>query len=101
MLLLTDAKPYRAGKNPNYVSKDKHCTHIGNNVNASYVEQYKVDGEVFPAGSGPERCDFLLLNENARTAYYIELKNDVIKLILFVLDPSICDSACFSGGDTI
>ena len=55
MLLLTEAKPYRAGKNPNYVSKDKHCTHIGNNVNASYVEQYKVDGEVFPVGSGPER----------------------------------------------
>lgn len=78
MLLLTDAKPYRAGKNPNYVSKDKHCTHIGNNVNASYVEQYKVDGEVFPAGSGPERCDFLLLNENARTAYYIELKGSSI-----------------------
>lgn len=78
MLLLTDAKPYRAGKNPNYVSKDKHCTHIGNNVNASYVEQYKVDGEVFPAGSGPEKCDFLLLNENARTAYYIELKGSSI-----------------------
>lgn len=47
MLLLTGAKPYRAGKKPNYVSKDKHCTHIGNNVNASYVEQYKVDGEFF------------------------------------------------------
>lgn len=28
-------------------------------------------------------------------------QNDVIKLILFVLDPSRCDSACFSGGDTI
>ena len=78
MLLLTEAKPYRAGKNPNYVSKDKHCTHIGNNVNACYVEQYKVDGEVFPVGSGPERCDFLLLNENARTAYYIVLKGSSI-----------------------
>lgn len=78
MSLLIDATPCCDGRQPNYVSKEKQCTHIGKNVNASHVEQYKVDGEVFPAGSGPERCDFLLLNEDAQTAYYIELKGSSI-----------------------
>ena len=84
MSLLKDATPCCDGRKPKYVSEENHCTHIGKNVNASHVEQYRVDGEVFPAGSSPERCDFLLLNEDAHTAYYIELKgggSDIPKAI--------------------
>lgn len=89
MSLLADAKPYRSGKNKNYVSKEKNCTHLGNNVDLNYVEQYKVDGQVFPTGSGPERCDFLLLNEDKQTAYYIELKGTSIPKAIQQLNTSV------------
>ena len=89
MSLLADAKPYRTGRNKSYVSKENNCIHIGNNVNLSYVEQYKVDGEVFQVGSGPERCDFLLLNEDAKTAYYIELKGSSIPKAIRQLENSV------------
>ena len=82
MSLLIGATPCCDGRKPKYTSEENHCTHIGKNVNACHVEQYKVDGEVFLAGSDQERCDFLLLNEDAHTAYYIELKgSDIPKAI--------------------
>jgi len=57
------------------VSKDdRHgYKHIAHNHGSS-VRQYKMDGEVLPKGEIPERCDFLLINDDACTAYYIELK---------------------------
>lgn len=57
------------------VSKDDghDWKHIGHNKN-SRVRHFKIDGEVLPRGKGPERCDFLLLNDTAKTAYFIELK---------------------------
>ena len=40
-----------------------------------------MDGEVFN-GPGEERCDYLLLNDEAATSYYIELKgSDLPKAI--------------------
>lgn len=89
MPLLADAKPYRAGKYKTYVSSENRCAHLGNNVDLNYVEQYKVDGQVFPAGSGPERCDFLLLNEDKQTAYYIELKGTSIPKSIEQLNSSV------------
>lgn len=89
MPLLADAKPYRAGKNKTYVSSENSCTHLGNNIDLNYVEQYKVDGQVFPTGSGPERCDFLLLNEDKQTAYYIELKGTSIPKSIQQLNTSV------------
>ncbi|MCL2015104.1 MAG: hypothetical protein FWG68_02525 [Defluviitaleaceae bacterium] len=38
----------------------------------AYVTQYKIDGCVIKSGL---RCDFLVMNEDKRTAYLIELKN--------------------------
>lgn len=89
MPLLAGAVPYRAGKNKRYVSSENSCTHVGNNVNLNYVEQYKVDGQVFPAGSGPERCDYLLLNEGTQAAYYIELKGTSIPKAIQQLNNSV------------
>ena len=54
------------------VSKDRgESQHIGQNIERSYVTHYQIDGVVVTQGS---RCDFLLLNEDAKTAYLIELK---------------------------
>jgi len=61
------------------ISKDKHNRqkHVGNNVRKAYVTHYKIDGVVITTG---ERCDYLLLNEETRTAYLIELKgSDLVK----------------------
>lgn len=42
----------------------------------------KVDGEIFKKGAAEEKCDYLLLNDDAHKAYYIELKgSDIPKAI--------------------
>lgn len=61
------------------VSKDKGNPqyHRGINAGKQYVTHYKIDGVVIKAGS---RCDYLLMNEEARIAYLIELKgSDLVK----------------------
>ena len=61
------------------VSKDKGNPqyHKGNNSNRVYVTHYKIDGIVLTKGS---RCDYLLINEELRIAYLIELKgSDLVK----------------------
>ena len=61
------------------VSKDKgtSCKHIANNTCVAYVTHYKIDGCVITQGI---RCDFLLINEETKIAYLIELKgSDLIK----------------------
>lgn len=61
------------------VSKDKGNSqyHRGINTKGAYVTHYKVDGIVIRTGS---RCDYLLINEETRTAYLIELKgSDLVK----------------------
>ena len=46
------------------------------------IRQFKVDGEVVAAGDMSPRCDYLLLNDDAKTSYYIELKgSDLVKAI--------------------
>ena len=34
------------------------------NPDKKAIRQFKVDGEVFPKGHDPERCDWLLLDDN-------------------------------------
>lgn len=61
------------------VSKDKGNPqyHKANNIAKAYVTHYKIDGVVMKTGS---RCDYLLLNEQSRVAYLIELKgSDLVK----------------------
>lgn len=89
MPLLANAQPYRSGNNKTYTSKENNCIHVGNNVDSNYVEQYQVDGQVFPKGTKPNRCDFLLLNEDKQTAYYIELKGTSIPDSIQQLDTSV------------
>lgn len=61
------------------VSKDRGNPqyHKGNNIRKAYVTHYKIDGIVI---KDKERCDYLLLNEETHTAYFIELKgSDLVK----------------------
>ena len=53
---------------------DKHdWRHVAHNAGGR-VRHFKLDGEVLPRGETPERCDFLLLDDDEKTAYFIELK---------------------------
>ena len=58
------------------VSKDSGHPqrHIANNVNLNYVTHYRIDGVVIKDGN---RCDYLLMNEDTRFAYLIELKEAI------------------------
>lgn len=66
--------PYREGRHSKFTSSENNCTHIGINENRNKVRQFKVDGEVIQANEPISRCDYLLLNDEKRTSYYIELK---------------------------
>lgn len=61
------------------VSRDKGSPryHKGVNKESSAVTHYKIDGIVIQTGI---RCDFLLINEDKKIAYLIELKgSDLVK----------------------
>lgn len=55
------------------VSRDKgnRQKHIANNRSLAYVTHYQIDGVVIRQGN---KCDYLLINENTKVAYLIELK---------------------------
>ena len=101
-LSINDFKPYRAGRHAVFTSTENRCTHIGNNTNGHMVRQFKVDGEVVAAGDPSPRCDYLLLNDESRTSYYIELKgSDLVKAIeqientVSMISPSISEYTVF------
>ena len=62
-------------RDDNEKSIGKKCEHRANNKNQSLVRQYKVDGSIFIDG---KKCDFLVLNDEKKNAYLIELKRSRI-----------------------
>lgn len=56
-------------------SSGKKCEHRALNKNQSLVRQYKIDGNIFVEG---KKCDFLVLNDDRKDAYLIELKRSKI-----------------------
>lgn len=77
MAELNDRGLLREGEYPEFVSSENGCKHIGKNY-GNHIRHYRVDGGIFPSGATPERCDYLLLNDTKKTAYYIELKGSDI-----------------------
>ena len=55
----------------------------------AYIRQFKVDGEIFKKGAAEEKCDYLLLNDDAHKAYYIELKGSDIPIRTFRVRPQL------------
>lgn len=62
------------------VSQDREsrnpCKHVAVNKNRSHVAQYQLDGQVFTGHE--QRCDFLVMNQDKKSAYLIELKGSNI-----------------------
>ena len=78
MTNINNYAPYHAGTYPSFVSSENGCKHEAKNPSRKVVRQFMVDGGVFPKGSGPLRCDWLILNDTDQHAYYIELKGSDI-----------------------
>lgn len=76
-------EPYREGKHAVFTSSENNCKHIAHNNCGHYVRQFKIDGKVISkTDTTTERCDYLLVNDTRKDAYYIELKgSDLIKAI--------------------
>ena len=55
--------------------KGGKCEHRALNKSQSLVRQYKVDGNILVDG---KKCDFLVLNDDKKDAYLIELKRSRI-----------------------
>lgn len=96
MMNINDCTPWREGEYAQFSSSENRCTHIANNPQQKYIRQFKVDGEVFPCGTDPKRCDYLLLDDTGQQSYYIELKgSDVLTAIaqiettISLISPSI------------
>ena len=51
--------------------KGESRKHQAENINRNLVSRYIIDGNVIKKGN---KCDFLVMNEVKRTAYFIELK---------------------------
>ncbi len=88
MTMLDHRGLLKEGTFPRFVSKENGCEHIGIN-HGSHIRHYKVDGGIFPSGTKPGRCDFLLLNDTKKTAYYIELKGSDIPKAIEQVDRSV------------
>lgn len=61
------------------VSRDKGNPqyHKATNTAKAHVTHYQIDGVVIKSG---DRCDYLLMNEDKKVAYLIELKgSDLVK----------------------
>ena len=79
---INDYTPRRSGTYAEFVSSENGCKHIGRNVSRHEIRQFKIDGEVITKNADTARCDYLLLNDEAKRAYYIELKgSDLEKAI--------------------
>ena len=74
MAKLREYSPFRQGRHRSFISPEQHCRHIANNPAENMVRQFRVDGGMVSKTSPEPRCDFLLLNDDKETAYYIELK---------------------------
>lgn len=79
-----DLKNYTSGcaeKQKIIVSRDKgHSNkHIAHNNSDRKVRHFLVDGGILPKGQDPDRCDYLLLVDDATPpiAYFIELKGSL------------------------
>lgn len=78
---INNYSPSQEGTYPIFVSEENNCKHIANNIHRAKIRKYKIDGDVFKrSDTSVERCDYLLLNDAAKTSYYIELKGtDILK----------------------
>ena len=86
---INDYTPRRSGTYAEFVSSENGCKHIGRNVSGHEIRQFKSDGEVIAKNADTVRCDYLLLNDEAKRAYYIELKGSDLEKAIQQIDATV------------
>ena len=86
---INDYPPLRAGKLSIVKSSENRCEHIGNNRSLHEIRQYQIDGGVIPSNTPGLRCDYLVLNDTKKSAYYIELKGSDIERAINQIENTI------------
>ena len=86
---INDYTPRRSGTYTEFVSSENGCKHIGRNVSGHEIRQFKIDGEVIAKNADTVRCDYLLLNDEAKRAYYIELKGSDLEKAIQQIDATV------------
>ena len=72
---LTSTPSLCEAKSKIIVSEEKGMKHIANNTGLCNVRQFRIDGGIIPTtDTSTIRCDYLVLNDDLRNAYFIELK---------------------------
>lgn len=89
MVNLQEQVPYREGTHPVFTSSENGCTHVGKNTSREHIRQFQVDGGVIPKNASDPRCDYLLLNDDKKTARYIELKGSDIEKAISQIENTI------------
>jgi len=75
-LPLSNFKSACEEKQKRIVSREKRNEHIAINDNDCFIRQFRIDGYIIIGDT--KKCDYLVLNDNRRTAYFIELKGSDI-----------------------
>ena len=81
--------PLREGTHQFFTSEENGCKHIGCNVNRHLIRHYLVDKGIIPQNDPQERCDYLLINDTDKRAYYIELKGSDLEKAIRQIDNTI------------
>ena len=61
------------------VSEENDLRHVAFNWDGDRVRQYHVDGDVVSKRDHHKRCDFLVVNDSKKRAYFIELKGSDVQ----------------------
>lgn len=69
------------------VSAERRSRHTAVNIEAQKVRQYHIDGDVVTSKK-VDKCDYLVLNDEKKTAYFIELKGSKIQHAIKQLENS-------------
>lgn len=74
---LNDFTPIEEGTQSSFVSEENTRKHIGNNPDRLHCRRYHVDGYILKSQDG-NKCDYLLVNDDGKDAYFIEMKGGEI-----------------------
>lgn len=91
MIDINQYRPKQSGKLKKIKSSENGCTHIGNNPDGNECRQYQTDGGVYEKNTAEGRCDYLVLNDTAKRAYFIELKGSNIGHVIEQVEKSVKD----------
>ena len=78
-IYINQRRPCYQGNDKEIVSEEKGCKHVGINDQSHEIRQFHVDGDIIKSGTEESRCDYLVVNDTAKRAYFIELKRSHVK----------------------